>query len=437
MPSIVEATGTLSRKLIVDVPADQIESKVEERLKSLSRTIRLRGFRPGKAPFKVVQQQYGEQVRQEVLGDVLQASYAEAVTEQKLNPAGMPQIEPEVMEAGKDFRYVAILEVYPEIELKLIEGVRIERPKVNVDEADIERVIDRVRKQSATWESVERGAIKGDKVTVDFKGTIGGEIFEGGAAEGFSFEIGSGQMLEGFETAVLNHKAGDDFSFDLTFPDEYRAQELKGKAAAFAVTLKTVEEPRLPELNDEFAVKVGIAEGGVDKLREEIRGNLSKEVERAVVDRVKNQVLSKLLEINPIEVPNALVNNEIDRLKKDAAGRFGMPASRAGELPREIFESKAKDRVALGLVVAKLIEQHELTVNSERLEKFVEDMVKGFDNPKERAKSYLNDQQTRRALEAMVLEEQVVDWLLEKADTIDLDMSFEQLMSTAANSSEE
>lgn len=429
--SSVEATGSLERRLSVRVPAEEIERRVDERLASLTRTAKVKGFRPGKVPLKVVRQQYGAQVRQEVLGQVLQASYSEAVTEQSLNPAGSPRIEPEQMEPGLDLTYTATFEVYPEIELKPVDGAVLERPKVDVTEADIDRMIERLRKRNAEWESVDRGAEQGDRLTVDFEGTIDGETFEGGSAENVPFEIGGGQMLADFESAFVGRKAGESFGFDLTFPEDYNAEDLAGKQAHFEVTLHQVEAQRLPAVDEAFAESLGV-EGGIERLSEELRRSMEREVAQNIEGQIKQQALDRLLEANPIDVPEALVSEEIDRMRHDSGSRMGLNHEQSHQLPAELFQEQAQKRVALGLLVAELIRQQGIELDKERVQAKVDQLVQGFNNPQEMAQAYMNDQQSRRAIEGMVLEEQVVDWLIERLEVREVEKDFETLMNPEA-----
>ena len=430
--SSVEATGSLERKLSVRVPAEEIERRVDERLASLTRTAKVKGFRPGKVPLKVVRQQYGTQVREEVLGQVLQTSYTEAVTEQALNPAGTPRIEPGQMEAGQDLTYTATLEVYPEIELKAVDGAVLERPTVEVTESDIDRMIERLRKRSAQWESVDRGAERGDRVTVDFEGTIDGEAFEGGSSENVPFEIGGGQMLPDFEAAFVDRKAGESFGFDLTFPEDYKAEDLAGRLAHFEVKLHQVETPRLPVVDDAFAEELGIEEGGIEKLREELRRSMEREVAQHIEGQIKQLALDKLLEANPIDVPEALVTEEIGRMRHETGSQMGLNHEQSHQLPAELFREQAHKRVALGLLVAEVIRQQGIELDKARVQAKVDQLVQGFNNPQEMARAYLNDQQSRRAIEGMVLEEQVVDWLIERLEVREVEKDFETLMNPEA-----
>lgn len=427
----VESTGALERRLTVQVPADRIEKQIEERLQSLSRRAKIKGFRPGKVPYKVVRQHYGDDVRQEVLSEVMRSSFSEAVTEQQLNPAGMPRIEPQSAEPGQDLRYTATIEVYPEIKLTGLDGIEVERPQVEITDADLDAMLERMRKQHATWEEVQRPAAQGDRVNVDFEGTIGGEPFPGNKGENTAVELGSGNMLPEFEKALEGAEPGQELSFDVTFPDDYHGEDVAGKTARFQVTVRSVSEPRLPELDEEFAKTFGVTEGGVEKLRERLRESMQREAEQTARNRVKQQVLDGLAEANPVEVPTALVDEEIERLRKDTAARMGVPEERTADLPRELFAEQAEKRVRLGLLIGELIREQEIEADRDRLKETVDGMVAGYENPEEMAHAYMQNPQVLRSLEAMVLEEQVVDHLLGRAKVSDKPVSFDELVNQA------
>lgn len=427
----VESTGALERRLTVQVPADRIEQQIEERLRSLSRRAKIKGFRPGKVPYKVVRQHYGDDVRQEVLSEVVRSSFSEAVAEKQLNPAGAPRIEPESAEPGQDLRYTATIEVYPEIELTGLDGIEVERPQVEISDADVDAMLERMRKQHATWEEVQRPAARGDRVSVDFEGAIDGEPFPGNKGENTAVELGAGSMLPEFEKALEGAEPRQELSFDVTFPDDYHGEEVAGKTARFQVTVRGVSEPRLPELDEEFAKTFGVTEGGVEKLRERLRESMQREAEQTARNRVKQQVLDGLAEANPVDVPTALVDEEIERLRKDTAARMGVPEDRTADLPRELFAEQAEKRVRLGLLIGELIREQDIQVDRDRLKETVDGMVAGYENPEEMARAYMQNPQVLRSLEAMVLEEQVVDHLLERAKVSDKAVSFDELVNQA------
>jgi len=430
MQSSVEATGALERKLSVQIPAQEIEKRVEERLATLSRRAKIKGFRPGKVPYKVVAQQYGIQVRQEVIGDLLQDTYARAVVEQNLRPAGFPKIEPESLEPGKDLKYVATFEVYPEIELKTIEGLKVHKDRVAVTEADIDVMLDRLRKQHITWTEVDRPAQLNDKVIVDFSGTLNGEPFAGGKAENTEVVIGGGRMLPAFEQAFIGHSAGDEFEFDLAFPEDYQAEDLKGKTPRFAVKLHKVEAGVLPELDDSFAQSLGME--NVQDLRSKIRENMEREAAQTIQSRIKEQVLTQLYDANAVMVPNALIDDEINRMRQDMSNRMGIKPEQAQQLPKELFAQEAQKRVALGLLVAELIKTHNIQLDQDRVREVLQQLTADSQQPEELARAYMANEQARQAVEGMAIEQQVVDWLLERAEVVETDLDFTQFMNARA-----
>ncbi len=425
----VESTGPLERRIAVEVPAERVEREVDNKLRALGRTAKIKGFRPGKVPLKVVQQQYGDQVRQEVLGDLLQATYSEALDQEKLQPAGRPRIEPEQQAPGEAFRYTAIIEVFPEVKLQGLDQIEVSRPLVEIGDDDVDKLLQRIRRQHAEWEPVERKSADGDQLVVDFEGSIDGEPFEGGKAEKATVELGAGRMLKDFEKGLTGVQAGQDLSFKVNFPKDYNAEHLAGKKAVFKAHVHSVSAPRLPEVDDAFAERLGMSEGGVSRLMEELRKSMEREVEQATQGRVKQQVLDQLYEKNPIELPTPLVDEEIRRLQQDMVQRMGMGEDSQPDLPRELFEEEARKRVALGLLVGEVIREHEIRIEEDRVRQAIGRLVAGQENPEETARAYLSDPDTRRGIEAMVMEEQVVDLLLESATVKDQKTSFEDLVS--------
>lgn len=430
MQSSVEATGALERKLSVQIPAQEIEKRIEERLTSLSRGAKIKGFRPGKVPYKVIAQQYGLQVRQEVIGDLLQDTYARAVAEQQLRPAGSPKIEPERLEPGKDLKYVATFEVYPEIEIKTTDGLKVQRERVTVTEADIDTMLERLRKQHMSWTEVERPAQLDDKVTADFAGTLNGEPFAGGQAENAEVVIGGGRMLPAFEQAFIGHVAGDEFEFDLTFPADYQAEDLKGQTARFAIKLHKVEAGVLPELDDAFAQSLGTE--SLQDLRDKIRESMEREAAQTVQTRIKEQVLNQLHDANPVMVPNALIDEEINRMRADMSSRMGIRPEQAQQLPKELFAQEAQKRVALGLLVAELIKTQNIQLDQDRVRQILTNLTADSPQPEELARAYMANEQARQAVEGMAIEEQIVDWLLERAEIVETEFDFTQFMQARA-----
>jgi trigger factor len=427
----VESTGTLERRMEVQVPADRIEKAIDDRLQKLSRTVRLKGFRPGKVPVKVVRQQFGSQVRQEVLGDVMQSSFAEAVVQEKLTPAGGPRIEPISIEQGSDLKYRAVFEILPQIQLQGIDSIAVSRPAVEVTEADIDAMIQNLREQRPTYSAVEREARDTDRVTVDFDGTIDGAPFEGGKGEDIAIVLGAGRMLADFEAGLQGVKAGDAKTIELTFPANYSVAALAGKQAQFAVTVKRVEERQLPELDDEFCKSYGVDEGGIARLREEVADNMKRELGEAIRARLKKQVMDGLLAANPIELPKTLIDSQVRELQIDAARRMG--ARDASQIPpAEQFTDAARRRVALSLLVNEVIRTAEIKVKNAEVQSRIEELAQQYPDPAQVLQTFRTNPEVRRQVEASVLEDQVVDWVLERAQVTDQSATFKEIMNFGA-----
>ncbi len=429
----LETTSGLERRLTITVPADRIESAVNKRLHKLAKDVRLDGFRPGKVPFKVVQRRYGAGARQEVLGDVIQSSFVEAVTQEKLNPAGAPTVEPRVSEQGKDFEYIATFEVYPEIELGDFAGVTVEKPVAEVTDADIDTMLSTLREQNKQWAEVEREAQQGDRATIDFKGSIDGEEFEGGAAEGNQLELGSGRMIPGFEDGIVGMKADEEKTISVTFPEDYQAENLKGKEAEFAIKLHKIEEAILPEMNEEFFKQFGIEEGTEDGFRGEVRKNMDRELKQAVRNKIKNQVMDGVLDIHELSVPKALVSQEVDRLREQAVQQWGGAQSGmdASQLPAELFEKDAERRVSLGLLVGEIIRAKEISADETRVREMIEEIASAYQKPEEVVEWYYGNQQQLSQVQNVVLEDQVVDTILEAAQVSEVTCSYEEAIRPA------
>lgn len=426
----VETTAGLERRMTVQVPEDRIASEVDSRLRQLARTTSIKGFRPGKVPFKMVQQRYADQVRQEVLGDVIQSTYFEAVTQEKLRPAGYPSFEPKSLEQGKGIEYVATFEIMPEITLAGFDGVTIEKPVASVTAADVDTMLETLRKQNAGWQAVERGAADGDRITIDFKGTIDGAEFQGNKGENVPVTLGGKRMIAGFEEGLVGAKAGEERTLDLQFPDNYGYKEVAGKPVQFKVSVKQVEEPLLPELDDAFAAKFGV-EGGIAALRGEVRTNMERELEQRLSSLVKQQVMDKLLEINEITIPQALVMQESQALAQQMRENMQLPADKSGSLSPSMFEEQAKKRVTLGLILAELVQRHNLKVDADALRRKVEQMAAGYDQPDEVVKWFYADKRRLGEVESMALEERVVEWVLGQVQVTEKSQGFNDLMNRA------
>lgn len=423
----VQTTGALERRMEVQVPAARIEKEVTQRLRDVGRKARLKGFRPGKAPINILRQQFGSQVHQEVISDLMRKSFAEAVTEQKLNPASGPRIEPISTGRGEDLKYTAIFEVFPVIALKGTDGISVDRPVASVTEEDIDAMIDSLREQNPKWNPVTRAAQRTDRATVDFTGTIDGEPFEGGKGEGVAILLGSGQMLPEFESGLMGAAAGEPRTIAVRFPDDYHSKALAGKSAQFVVTVKKVEERETPPLDDEFCVAFGIKEGGIPALREAVGDNMRRELEEAIRARVKKQVLDRLLAENPLELPASLVDSQVQEMQLDYARRVG--AREASQIPpREQFLEAARRRVALGLLVSEIIKNEKIELDQTRVQTRLEDLVAGYEQPQNVMRAYQQNPQALRQVELLVLEDQVVEWLVSRARFNDQPSTFKALM---------
>jgi len=423
----IESANGLERRLRVQVPAETIESQVDVRLKEVGRKAKISGFRPGKVPAKVVKQQFGGQVRQEVLQEVLQSSYAEAVTQEKLEPAGSPNIEPETIEEGKDLTYIAVIEVYPDVEIKGLDKIKVKEPTVEIGDADIDEMIDNLRKQRSDWAAVERKAGDGDQVKLDFAGTLNGEAFEGGAAEDFEFVLGEGQMLEDFEKGVKGLKTGDEKTIKVKFPKDYHSAELAGQKAEFALTIKAVSESVLPEIDEEFVKSYGIESGAAEDLRADIVKNMERELDAKSKGEIKRQVMEGLAEQNPIEVPGVLVHQEAHSMQHQAMERMGIK-DHAQAPPEDTFKEPAEKRVRLGLLLQEVIADNKIEVDRDRVTAKIDELVAPYDQPDEIRNMYLQNPQFLGQVENVVLEEQVVEFLQGQAKVSSKKMSFKELM---------
>lgn len=426
----VETTQGLERRISITVPADVIEQAVREELKRVAKTARIDGFRKGKVPPSIIEKRFGASARQDVLADVMQRHFFDAIIQEKIDLASRPTFAPEQYKVGEDLTFSATFEVYPEVEIKGLENIKVEKPVVKITDADVDKMVDTLRKQQATWEEKAEAAQADSRVTIDFVGTIDGEEFEGGKATDFVLFMGQGRMIPGFEDGIVGHKAGEQFDVDVTFPEEYHAENLKGKPAKFAITLKKVEVMVLPELTDEFVAKFGPNTKTVADLRNEIVKNMQRELDNAVTANIKTQVLDGLIEQNDIDVPSSAVDQEIDVLRQQAAQRFGGNAQQALELPREIFEEQAKRRVKVGLLLSKVISSNELKVDEDRVKAMIASIASAYEQPQEVVDYYSQNKELSNNIRNVVLEEQAVDVILEKAQVSEVEKSFDDIMNT-------
>ncbi|EPN4496193.1 trigger factor [Yersinia enterocolitica] len=425
----VETTQGLGRRVTITVAADSIEKAVKSELVKAAKNVRIDGFRKGHVPMNIVEQRYGASVRQDVLGDLMQRNFVDAIIKEKINPAGAPNYVPGQYKEGEDFTYSVEFEVYPEVELKDLESIEVEKPVVEVNDADVDTMLETLRKQQATWKETDAAATAEDRATLDFTGSIDGEVFEGGKATDFVLAMGQGRMIPGFEEGVIGHKAGEEFTIDVNFPEDYHAENLKGKSAKFDIVLKKVEVRELPELTEEFIKRFGVADGSVAGLRAEVRKNMERELKGAVRNRVKTQAIDGLVSANEIDVPAALVEGEIDVLRRQAAQRFGGNEKQAAELPRELFEEQAKRRVVVGLLLGEVISQHELKADEDRVKALIEEMASAYEDPQEVIEFYSKNKELMNNMRNVALEEQAVETLLSKAKVTEKPTTFSELMN--------
>jgi len=421
----VENTSALERRMTIGVPAERIETEVNKRLQQTARKAKIPGFRPGKVPMSVIRQRYEDGARQEALGDLIQATFYEAVVEQKLNPAGAPAVEPKSFEKGKDLEYVATFEVFPEFTVAGFDSITVERLSADVADADLDNMLEILRKQNVRFEVADRAAQNEDQLNIDFVGKVDGEVFAGGSATGTQLVLGSGRMIPGFEDGLVGTKPGEERVLNLTFPEAYQNLELAGKAAEFTVTVNTVSEPKLPELNEEFFKQFGIKETGIEGFRTEVRKNMERELRQAIKSKVKNQVMDGLLASNPIEVPKALLENEVNRLRVQAVQQFGGNI-KPDQLPAELFEEQAKRRVELGLIVAEVVKQFDLKPDDTRVREMIQEMASAYQEPEQVVAWYYKNEQQMNEVRSVVLEEQVVDTVLQKASVTEKSVSYEE-----------
>ena len=428
----IETTQGLERRVSITIPADSVKSAVREELKRVAKNARVDGFRKGKVPPQIIEQRFGASVRNDVLNDLLPRHFFDLMFQEKVNLAGRPTFAVDSYEEGKDLQFTATFEVYPEVKLQGLENIKVEKPTVEISEADIDKMVDVLRKQQATWAETQDAAKAEDRVTLDFSGSIDGEEFEGGKASDFVLLMGQGRMIPGFEEGIVGHKAGEQFDINVTFPAEYHSESLKGKAAKFAVTLKKVEVMVLPELTDEFVSKFGPNSKTVADLRVEIKKNMERELKNALVSRVKNQVIDGLIEQNPLDVPAAAIEQEIEVLRNQAAQRFGGNAQQAAQLPRELFEEQAKRRVQVGLLFSEVIASNELKADEARVKAMIEDIASAYEQPAEVIEYYNKNKELMNNIRNVVLEEQAVDAVLAKAQVTEKASSFDEIMNPQA-----
>jgi trigger factor len=420
------ATGGLERRLEVAIPAAEIDGEVAQRLNKISRTARLKGFRPGKAPLAVIRQQYGDQVHGEVINDLMRSSFSEAVAREKLNPATGPRIEPIAMSPGSDLKYAAVFEILPEVRLKPVTDLTIEKPVASVGDKDLEAMVDTLRKQRPAFNEVSRAAAANDRVTVDFTGTIDGAEFEGGSGKDVPITIGSGRVMKEFEDALVGAKAGDAREFNANFPADHANSALAGKQATFKVNVSKVEEQQPAALDEEFARSFGIADGNLDSLRSEVRANMERELNEAIRQKMRAQVLEALYTNNPLELPRQMVEETIQELQVEMLRRAGVKDAKQLP-PREPFEPPARRRVALGLLMSEVVRSAGIKVGREAVQEKLNELAASYSNPDEVRRAYLQNAEMMRQIESQVLEQQAIDWVLGQAKVTEKPSTFSEL----------
>ncbi|MDF0749177.1 trigger factor [Marinobacter sp. 71-i] len=421
----VETTSNIERRMTIGVPAQEIDQAVQKRLQETARTVKMNGFRPGKVPMSVVKRRFGDSVRQEIVGEVMRDNYIKALQEQDINPAGWPKFEPKTMEEGKDLEFVAVFEVLPDVELGDFGKISVEKPKAEIADKDVDTMIDNLRRQQATMKSVKRKSKNKDVVLIDFKGFVDGEEFEGGAAENHKLTLGSGQMIPGFEKGIVGGKAGEELEIEVTFPDDYQNEDLAGKPAKFEIKIHEVQEPQLPELDAEFFKKFGIDAEDEATFREEVQKNMERELKQAVSNKVKNDVVEGLLESTELEVPTALIDQEIDRLRQDAVQRFGGQID-PQQLPKEIFEEQARRRVKTGLLFQEVVKQNDLKADPAKVDEKIQEIASTYEQPEEVVAHFNSSPEQKQQIESSVLEDAVVDLILGQAQVKEKKLKYEE-----------
>src|SRR5690606_2720920 len=431
----IETTSGLERRLTIGVPAEQVESEVEKRLKEAAQNVRINGFRKGKVPLSIIKQRYGAGIRQEVVGDVISRSFYEAVQKEKVRPAGQPSIQPKQLVPGKDLEFVATFEVYPEVELGDFSAYELTRTKAEVTDADIDNMIETLRKHQANWIDVDRAAAEGDEVNIDFVGTKDGVEFAGGKAEGQDLALGSNSMIPGFEDGIVGMKAGEEKVISVTFPEDYQAEELKGAAAEFKITVNKVLEMQLPELKKDFFQKFGVEKGGEKQFRKEVKANMERELSNAIKLQVKTQVMNALIESHKVDVPKALVANEIHVLRQQMLQRFGGQQQNfdvKSLLPDTMFEAEAQRRVTLGLIVGEIVKFAKLKPEAKRIKAMIEDIASTYQEPKEVIEYYNSNRELLAEVESAVLEDQVVEYILNQANATEKESTYDEVIKANA-----
>jgi trigger factor len=426
MQFTVKTTSGLERRLEVQIPHTRVAGEVDRRLRDLTRTANVRGFRKGKVPLPVIKQQFGAQVHSDAISELIRQSYSDAVSKENLRPAGGPQIEPLQVEAGSDLKFAAVFEVMPEITVKPVDGITLDRPAAEITEADVDAMLESMRRQRVRYVAVERAALKGDRVTVDFAGRVDGVAFEGGTGNDMAVVIGAGRAIEDFETALIGMSTGDTKTAPVKFPENYGAKELAGKTAEFDLTVKAVAAEELPQIDQEFASSFGLGEGGVGELRGEVRKSMEREAATAVRNKLRTQVFEALQRENSVELPKALVDEQIQSLQMDMLQRMGRQDF--DQLPpRDPFEEPARRRVALGLLIGELLRRESIKIDRQQVMDRLNEVAASYPNADEVRRAYLQNQDAMRQIETAVMEDQAVEWVVAHARVTDRPTSFAEL----------
>lgn len=432
MHSAVEKLAGLSRKLTVTVPKDKVESAYQSRIKDVAKTAKLKGFRPGKAPLTVIEKQYGLSIRYEVAGELMQSSFEAAVKEHDLRIAGQPQIQPKPVDKEAELQYEATFEVYPEIDIKDLKDVALDKTVANISDSDVEDMLTKIRRQYADWQDVTRASKSEDRVTLDFEGFIDGDAFEGGQANNFQLELGSNQMIPGFEDGIMGKKAGEEFDIKVTFPEQYPVADLAGKASVFKIKLHKVQEPKLPELDQALLEKIGFKGGDVQAFRTKIKENMQKELDQMIDEKFKAKLFDKLLEINSFDIPNALIELEVENLQNATLRQMAMQQGSKElpkvDLPKDPYIEQAKKRVMLGLLLGEVIKSHNLTVADAQVRAKVTQLVGDSEQAEQMAQWYYQNERLMSDLRASVLEELAIDKLMENAKINENSVSYEEFV---------
>jgi trigger factor len=430
----VETTQGLERRLTITVSADSVDTAVKARLQQLAKTQRINGFRPGKVPVSVIKKRFGQAVRQEVAGDVMQRNFYEAIMKEKITPAGMPTFDMTKDVDGQDLEFVATFEVYPEVKVTGLDKIKVDKPVVEITDKDLDTMMKTLQTQHASWKEVKRKAKKDDKVTVNFVGTIDGEEFDGGKAEDFPLELGKGRMIPGFEKPLVGAKTGDEVVSEVTFPDDYHAEALKGKNASFAITVTKVEGLDLPKVDDEFSKLFGVEEGGVEALKAEVKKNMQRELDQTLKATVKENVIAGLLENNQLDLPRALIDQEIDALRQQAKQRFEQQGKggQVPELPADLFEDNAKRRVSIGLLLGEIIKDNKLEADEAKVTQLIETAASAYEDPQEVVEYYQSNAELKQQMQNLALEEQAIEAILEKAKVKEVKKAFDEIMNKNA-----